>query len=151
MSKSTVKEKISQSPSYRVVKDQNIKDIADNLNSGIDTTLSEIYNPDFFADSSIDLITVEIPAVSDSEKRIELEFVMDILNPMKDSIINSLSSTSYLSELHSELAKRVNLHPRRILEWRHQYYSQARVPLGVREGFSRGTRAVFRTSPIFIV
>ena len=126
MSKSTVKEKISQSPSYRVVKDQNIKDIAENLNSGIDTILSEISNPDFFADSSIDLITVEIPAVSDSEKRIELEFVMDILNSMKDSIINSLSSTSYLSELHSELAKRVNLHPKRILEWRQQYHPQAR-------------------------
>ena len=102
------------------MKNHDIKHITENLNFGIATILSEISNPDFFMDSSIDLITVEIPILINSKKRIKLEFFMVILNLITDDIITSLSTTCYLellsSELLSELAKRVNLLPKRMFE-----------------------------------
>ena len=52
--------------------------------------------------------------------------VFRTLNLMKPSILNSISSGAYLSDLHSELAKRLDLKPKQLLEWKQTFFPLAR-------------------------
>ena len=50
---------------------------------------------------------------------------MDILNSMKPSIVSSILSETFLSELHYELHKSLNQNPKDILEWRQEFFPNA--------------------------
>ena len=75
-----------------------------------------------------DLVSTESPILI-REEVIQIpifeEQIMDILNSMKPSIVSSIRSETFLSELHYKLHKRLNQNPKDILEWRQEFFPNA--------------------------